>query len=158
MMKKNGFTLTELMIVVVIVGLLAAIAIPRYVSQMERGFVAEAVQMLSAIRQAEVAWSLEQITPAYTTNLADLDIDPSFSTEFTYTIAVTAGVAAAPPAAAVSPTFTATATRQAACTGQCCPSKTITITNAPVVCGSNSPNVFCGTHPYGPNPVAGATC
>lgn len=41
-MKKNGFTLVELLIVVVIVGLLAAIAIPKFSATREKAFIATA--------------------------------------------------------------------------------------------------------------------
>jgi prepilin-type N-terminal cleavage/methylation domain-containing protein len=83
MMKfKRGFTLIEVLIVVLIIGLLAVLVVPRYFGQNERGYVSEAVAMLSAIRQAEVSYYLENA--AYTATLASLDIDTSMSTKFTY--------------------------------------------------------------------------
>lgn len=59
MMKKNGFTLAELLIVVVILGVLASIAMPKFYPQKEKAVVAEAVAMLSAIRQGELGFKLE---------------------------------------------------------------------------------------------------
>ncbi len=84
MKKEKGFTLTEVLIVVVIIGVMAMLVLPRFMRQDERGIVAEAVGMLSAIRQAEASYNLEN--SAYTATLADLDVDTSSSTKFTYAV------------------------------------------------------------------------
>ena len=49
-MKRNGFTLIELMITVAVVGLLAAIALPSYTSYLARGRITDAVTALSDYR------------------------------------------------------------------------------------------------------------
>jgi len=128
---KKGFTLTEILIVVIILAVLAALVLPRFMAQDERGIVAEAVGMLSAIRQGEAAYLLENA--AYTSDLAKLDIDTSPATKFSYSITSASETA-----------FTAQATRL---DGKCA-GKTVTLTQA---------GIFAGDHPFGPTPGTG-TC
>lgn len=59
-MKKvfsaNGFSLAELMIAVVILGVLASISVPLYLKSVEHGRQAEAYQTLGAIRSAVIRY------------------------------------------------------------------------------------------------------
>jgi len=59
MINKKGFTLTELLIVIVIIGILGAIALPRFAPKKEKARVAEAIGILAAIRQGCAAYALE---------------------------------------------------------------------------------------------------
>jgi len=53
--EEKGFTLIELMIVVAIIGILAAIAIPQFASYRQRAFNSAAVSDLNTARMAEEA-------------------------------------------------------------------------------------------------------
>lgn len=53
---QAGFTLVELMVVVVILGVLAAVAIPAFVRYVRRSKTAEAVNNISRIYQAQIAY------------------------------------------------------------------------------------------------------
>lgn len=61
-MRQNGFTLMELMVVLVIVGLLATVAVPSYLGQMREGRRAEAKTELMRLAQAQEKWRTANTT------------------------------------------------------------------------------------------------
>jgi len=83
--NRKGFTLIELMIVVAIIGILAAIAIPNFLRFQAKSKQSEAKELLSTVYTAETAYFAEQNTygtlsnagftpsalPKYYTNIGD---------------------------------------------------------------------------------------
>ena len=71
-MKKSGFTLVELVLVLVIIGLLSAVAIPKYVEVNSEQQVAEMNQLSGSVKSALVVAQ------------ADISASPSVSTLVSY--------------------------------------------------------------------------
>jgi prepilin-type N-terminal cleavage/methylation domain-containing protein len=93
--RKAGFTLVEIMIVVAIIALLAAIAIPNFVKARQSSQKSACIANLKQIDGAKATWALEQKkvttdTPA-TTDLYGSDKyirdEPTCPAAGTYTIA-----------------------------------------------------------------------
>ena len=57
---KKGFTLVELLVVVLIVGILASIAMPNYTKSVEKARATEAMTMVKAINDAVYAYAAEK--------------------------------------------------------------------------------------------------
>ena len=74
--KRAGFTLVELMIVVIVVGILAAAAIPIYSRVMDRARASEGKALLGTVRTHYLAETAEEIPVVYN-SLTDWGIDTS---------------------------------------------------------------------------------
>lgn len=97
-MKNKGFTLIELMIVIAIVGILAAVAIPSYQDYTVKARVTEGIQLAEAAKLAitDVVFSTHQL-PAHqnetsyvsgepTQNVQSITIGPQGVITITYTL------------------------------------------------------------------------
>ena len=76
MRDRRGFTLLELMMVVVIIGILATIALPQYFRSAERARVVEAIAMLGTVRASQIRFRAQNPADLYSTDNALLDVTP----------------------------------------------------------------------------------
>lgn len=98
-MKRNnkqnrGFTLVEIMIVVLIIGILAAIAVPNFVKARESARRQTCITNLKQINSAKEQWAMDQ-RKANGDACASTDVAPNYLKSFptcpaggTYTVAV----------------------------------------------------------------------
>ena len=90
--KTSGFTLIEIMVVIVIIGILAALAIPNYVNTREKALDKEAVAGVKLIRAADRQYYVQNETyfpSSGTATLADINGNLSIAltgTTWTYSL------------------------------------------------------------------------
>ncbi len=94
--RSRGFTLLELMIVVIILGILASVAIPQFSKSVRRSRTVEARNAIGMVRGAELRYFQEW--GAYTATIGNLDVeDPSqtagivANSRFNYAVVVGGG-------------------------------------------------------------------
>ena len=84
MKKDNGFTLIELMIVVAIIAILAAIAIPNFLSFVSQTRRSEVKSNLEAIYKAELSYFGEK--DVYSSSLVEIRWVPVGVAHYTYSV------------------------------------------------------------------------
>lgn len=102
MHKKNvrGFTLIEVMVTVAIVGILASIAYPSYLSQIRKSRRAEAQATLLNIASKQQQMILDTRSYASTTSALNLTVPATVSQN--YTVSITVGTATVPTFSALA--------------------------------------------------------
>jgi len=87
-MNNKGFTLLELIVVLIVMAALVAIALPQYMGFVERAKAAEAITALGTIKVSEEAYRIS--TGSYTSTMSELGVTLA-TTTWTYGVVGTAG-------------------------------------------------------------------
>ncbi len=80
--QRSGFTLLELLVVVLIIAVLAAVAMPDYLKAAERSRATETITMLEAIAKSQQRKYMQ--TSTFAKEYAGLDIQPAGATGSLY--------------------------------------------------------------------------
>jgi len=103
--KARGFTLIEIMVVVVIIAILAGIAIPSYNSQLRKGRRADAQAFLMDLAKRQQQYLLDARTYAVgSTFITDLGTAVPTTVSDWYTVTITPATPTVPPSYVITAT------------------------------------------------------
>jgi prepilin-type N-terminal cleavage/methylation domain-containing protein len=160
--KRKGFTLVELAVVIVIIGVLAAFGVPQFLKSVERSKAAEAFNYMSAIRASQERYlakngfyysgTADESTGAFSANedtTETLDITQTIPKYFTV------GAITEEHATAGAPTWTCTLTRKESSYGN----YTVTFTEAGYDASTTAPAIgaYSDINPMGSDVVAASS-
>ena len=90
--RRGAFTLLELLMVVIIIGILAAMALPQFIRAAEKARATEAFNLLGTVRSAENRYRAMEPSNQYTEDLLNLDVEIPTPNDWTVVLpSVTAG-------------------------------------------------------------------
>jgi prepilin-type N-terminal cleavage/methylation domain-containing protein len=145
--NRKGFTLVELAVVIVIIGVLAAFGVPRFINSVERSKAAEAFSYLSAVRSAQERYSAREGT--YASDVTQIDI--KFATPKYFTV----GTVAAGSTGSLQDSWTLTLTRTGPSAGY--GQYTVTFTQDGYDSSNSSIDGYPQINPLGTDPNAGSS-
>ena len=121
-MRNRGFSLIELLIAIVVVGVLAAIALPAYTSQMRKSARAEAQSVMTTAAGNQQQYLLNRRAYASSFGALNVTVPADLNGKYTFTAAAVLASDGPPP---TPPTFTLTATAIGAQASDVCPTLVI---------------------------------
>jgi type IV pilus assembly protein PilE len=98
--RQRGFTLVELMAVVVVIAILAAIALPAYTEYVRKSRRAEAITLLNRVAQEQERWRANNVS--YTTDRSAAGINVADPSSGYYTLSIPAAAASSFTAIAIA--------------------------------------------------------